>query len=118
MDYEKHHPQEQDWRRLIEEAFFEAWQEASTVDITDSMHIIKSHFDLDAVHQVIDSQLRNAQNRESDTGYHAEVLKRLTQAFVEALLMVSDDGKVITHRVISKAKEMMMAHQNAKTYLC
>jgi hypothetical protein len=94
---------EKSWEAIIEESFFVGWQERSTIDITDNLYMIKEHFDLCN----IALELKHREKHNPDRQRLLTQIQLLTKAFSEALLQTSDDGKVITHRTIIRAKDMI-----------
>ena len=91
------------WKAIVEESFFEAWQERSTVDITDNLYMLKKYFDLNT----IAPGLERLEAYSSDGERLRTQVRLLTKAFAEALLQTSDDGKMITHHTIIRAKDMI-----------
>jgi hypothetical protein len=94
------------WKGIIEESFFEAWQERSTVDITDNLYMIKAHFDLCNIALELERREKHSPDRQR----LLTQIQLLTKAFAEALLQTSDDGKVITHHTIIRARDMIRPH--------
>lgn len=91
------------WKAIIEESFFEAWQERSTVDITDNLYMLKKHLYLNNI--ALGLEFREMHN--SDRERLRMQVRLLTNAFAEALLQTSDDGKVITHHKIIRAMDVI-----------
>ena len=104
MDLEQ---QDIDWQHIIKQAFFNAWSDSSPVDITTYTYKISHHFDLDLIISNLDSIIKSSQDKEQDIKYHTNRLRVLANAFVQALLTVSDDGKMLTGHNIEIAKQMM-----------
>ena len=91
------------WGTIIEESFFVAWQESTGVDITDNLYMIKEHFDLNKITLELEQQEKRSLDRQRLLTH----VGLLTKAFAEALLQTSDDGKIITHHTIIRARDMI-----------
>ena len=91
------------WKAIIEESFFEAWLATSTVDITDNLYMIEKHFDLSNISLALEHREKHKPDRQR----LLRQVRLLTNAFAEALLQTSDDGKIITHHTIIQARDMI-----------
>ena len=105
------HQHDTDWQQIIRRAFFDAWSENSTVDISTYAYKIGHHFDLDYISGNLETMIERSEDKTRDIKYHSAKLRVLASAFVLALLSVSDDGKMLTGHNIEVAKHMISRNE-------
>lgn len=96
-----------EWQDIIKQAFFNAWQQNSEVDITDYLYIIGKHFDLPGIELRILNDLSKIVNGKREVKKQVAKLQELANDFVLALLETSDDGKSINKASILKARKLI-----------
>jgi hypothetical protein len=96
-----------DWNEVIKQAFFDSWSNNSPVDVTNYAYKISSHFNLDLITKKLQITIMDSKDKASEVKYHTNRLQILVNAFVLALLSVSDDGKMLTAHNIELAKHTL-----------
>jgi hypothetical protein len=97
-----------DWNEVIKQAFFDSWANNSAVDVTNYAYKISNHFNLDLITRKLQIAIMDSEEKESEIKYHTKKLRILADAFVLALLAVSDDGKMLTAHNIELAKHTLL----------
>ena len=100
-----------DWNEVIKQAFFDSWANNSAVDITSYAYKIGNHFNLDLITKNLQIAIMDSKDKASEIKYHTNRLQILVNAFVLALLSISDDGKMLTAHNIELAKHSLQNDQ-------
>ncbi|RBQ07848.1 hypothetical protein [Pedobacter miscanthi] len=104
-----------DWNERIHHLFYLAWDENSSVDITNYIHRIRHHFKLELIINRLEFYIGLSEDKEREVRYHTNRLKILARAYVVALLELSDDGKMLTSHNIENAR-YVFSGQNGCDY--
>jgi hypothetical protein len=96
-----------DWNEVIKQAFFDSWANNSPVDVTNYDYKISNHFNLDLIAKKLQITIMDSKDKAREIKYHTNRLQILVNAFVLALLSVSDDGKMLTAHNIELAKHTL-----------
>lgn len=96
-----------DWNEVIKQAFFDSWANNSAVDVTNYAYKISNHFNLDLITKKLQITIMASKDKASEIKYHTNRLQLLVNAFVLALLAISDDGKMLTAHNIELAKHTL-----------
>ncbi|MDN3546755.1 hypothetical protein [Mucilaginibacter aquaedulcis] len=102
------------WRDKITALFFEAWENASTVDLTNYSYTIASQFNLDRIAENVSNIIKGASDEQSAIMIQTRLLRLLCESFVEALLTASDDGKYITKSCVKRAKDLFLSNKSCR----
>lgn len=107
MDAKMENNSATDWPSYIKEAFFNAWENSTSVDLTDYAYLFERHFDLKKISVQLAKEVSEGPNVEETKRFHKNRIRTLAHIFTESLLKITDDGKHITSKNIEKAKKMM-----------
>jgi hypothetical protein len=91
-----------EWEHFIRKAFNEAWNERSTVDVSNYLYRIEDQFYLNRISEQLVIYSTRAP-------YYERAINSLAALLCDALLEYSDDGKQLTAHHIHQAKEQVKA---------